>query len=233
VIRKGSSLINVKTLSMAMLLTGCIPKPPVEPPVEPPSNPDGKPALKTCYSPSSMRIGKTKLKGCRGSKRLMVLLNGTGASCSYYNSVRDSAVRKGYIVACPESKNTGSGDDGVQAYKDALSWGESFDYVLVTGHSQGGMGAVATASKLQNETNLIIETLPMQPAFFMNPRFRSYARDLTGYKVVVCGSRDTIVPCSGVKRGYDSLKDPKEFITISAGHLNPMRRWSEILDKFD
>ncbi len=166
-------------------------------------------------------------------KKLFILLNGTGARCYYYQAVMNAARKKGYLVQCPISGNTGSGMDGLRAFQKVSSQVD-LSYVLVSGHSQGGVGAVATAWMIQQANpELKVDTMAVQPAWFMNPQFQKYAAELTGEKMVICGSRDTVIPCAGVWSGYGALKDPKKFVTINATHFNSQRDWAKLLNNFD
>lgn len=207
-----------------------IPAPMPEPEPMPDPEPEPMPMPMPMPDPMSEPMPMPEVDG----QKLLIILNGTGARCAYYNKVKEAGEKKGYIVKCPESTNTGSGRDGLRSFQKVLSSGTQLRYVLVTGHSQGGVGAVATSYMIQKaHPNLEVDTMAVQPAWFMNQSFRKYARALTGKKLVVCGSRDTVVPCTGVLAGYGSLKEPKKFVVIPATHFNPQKQWAKLLDHFD
>ncbi len=208
-----------------------VPSPPSSPGAQ---IPDIRPALVPCPDPETRQIGRVFLKGCSESRRLLIVLNGTNATCRFYGRVIETGVAKGYWVACPESKNTGNGEDGLAAYHAAIESGIDVKYVLVSGHSQGGVGAVATAWILQKAfPKLEVDTMAVMPAFFMNRDFPKYASELVGQKLVICGRWDFVVPCMGVWRGYAALQEPKQFTTIYNGHFSPQRAWAGWLDLFD
>ncbi len=220
-------------LILPLLLLGCGPDESTDPLSE---IVIGNPAMVGCSDPVARTVERVKILSCPAATRTMVILNGTGATCSFtMKHVALKAAKKGYFVACPESRNTGSGRDGMRALAVAQKSGAIMDYLLITGHSQGGLGAVMTAVQAQSKyPNSIIDTLPMQPAFYMGEAaFRKAAPNLQGKKLVVCGRADTIVPCSGVWRGFASFKQPKTFKVIGAGHLSPNREWAELIDFFD
>jgi hypothetical protein len=242
-------------LILPLLLLGCgsddaidpLPAPALEQPsnpIEPEPKPEpieveieiGNPALVSCQNPVARTVERVKILACPSATRTMVILNGTGATCRFTMSiVALKAAKKGYFVACPESPNTGSGRDGMRALAVAQKSGAIMDYLLITGHSQGGLGSVTTAFQAQSKyPNSTIDILPMQPAFYMGEAaFRKAAPNIKGKKLVVCGRADTIVPCSGVRKGFASFKDPKTFKVISAGHLSPNREWAALIDFFD
>ncbi|TDI74583.1 MAG: hypothetical protein E2O82_03630 [Betaproteobacteria bacterium] len=164
----------------------------------------------------------------------LIVLNGTTAKCWHYQPVINYATGVKIKVTCPESPNTGSGYDGLNAFKKLYKQHPNIVHVVVSGHSQGGVGAVATAYLIQQEfPKLRVDTLAIQPAFSMNPKFYEYAKNLKGKKVVMCGTLDSIVPCSGVWAGYAHIKEPKEFVTTVTGHFNPHRQWIKLLGRFD
>ena len=193
-----------------------------------------RPILKPCPNPETFSRNGATIKGCLDSTRLLILTNGTGARCSFYSGVINTAAKKGYLVACPNDSNTGSGRSGILALATLENLGAKMDYLLTTGHSQGGAATISIAYRAQKQyPKLQIDLLPIQPAWSMAPNFREMAPQITGQKVVVCGRLDTVVPCSGVQSGYTLLKNPKTFVTINAGHMNPQNAWASLLDTFD
>jgi hypothetical protein len=164
----------------------------------------------------------------------MVLLNGTYATCPMYRLVMQTAAKKGYFAVCPKNPQTGSGKPGMTALAYAKKLGVSMRYILSTGHSQGGAGSVATAYLAGQEyPDAEIEIMPVQPAWRMSPLFSRAAPTITGRKLIICGEADTIIACNGVRYGYRSFKEPKEFKVIRAGHMTPMREWAGLLGFFD
>lgn len=168
------------------------------------------------------------------SDKTMVILNGTNAWCGFYGGVVRAAIEKGYSVACSRSKNTGSGSDGEHALAVAVKHGAGTGYILSTGHSQGGSGAMALAYRLEQK-GFNVETLAIQPAWGMGYRgpWRVDFPKVDGYKVIVYGTRDWIVPRRNVEAGYLLLSDPKEIVGIRAGHLSAQKHWARLLDLFD
>ncbi len=210
------------------------PAPTIPAPAPDPGIPAIRPALVPCQTPETRQIGNVFLKGCSESRRLLIVLNGTNATCRFYGRVIETGVAKGYWVACPESKNTGNGEDGLAAYHAAVESGIDVKYVLVSGHSQGGVGAVATAWILQKAfPKLEVDTMAIMPAWGMNRDFPKYASELQGMKLVICGRFDFVVPCMGVWRGFAALSEPKQFTTIYNGHFSPQRAWAGWLKLFD
>ena len=215
-----------------------LPKPTPKP--DPKPIPDSKPSpssdfpdLIPCTNPDRYIRAGASFKGCKGSTRLFILNNGTNANCWFYRRVIDAAVRKGYYTVCPNSAWTGSGEPAMRAIRWIMTKAE-INNVLITGHSQGGAATVAVSRILQKDYPYIkTGILAIQPAWWMTPYFTDRAPKLPGRKIIACGSRDTTVPCAGVYNGYRLFKEPKEFHTINAGHLNPQREWIRLLNKFD
>lgn len=196
--------------------------------------PGFRPVLTPCPNPLTYDTTGVVIRGCPNSSRLLILLNGTNANCRFYQSVLWEFITRGYMVACPESRNTGDGTDGVKAFDEVLDLGFIFDYVLVTGHSQGGGGSVATAYYLQETyAGLEVDIMPVEPAFYMGYKFREYAPLLLGNKLVVYGVFDNVILPGTVLSGFQRFTEPKLMEPIYSGHTNPHGGWERLLPMFD
>ena len=86
---------------------------------------------------------------------------------------------------------------------------------------------MACAARFQQAyPELVYAVAPVEPAFYMGPSRQN--PNITGYKFVTSGSRDSTVPASGVSIGYRSLKGPKvHYSMVGAGHMDSQRWMSE------
>lgn len=80
------------------------------------------------------------------AKSCVCFLNGTGAPSSYYRGLLENLASHGINAICPDNSRTGNGAFGAAAMESYVKkWPDT--KVGFSGHSQGGSGAVAAASR--------------------------------------------------------------------------------------
>lgn len=143
--------------------------------------------------------------------------NGTGASCSFYNGQLRHWASWGYTVVCARTSQSGDGKNCFDSYQYVKG---KTKLIGIGGHSQGGAGAMSCAARFQRAfPDLVYALAPVEPAFFMGPSGQNPG--ITGHKFVTSGSRDSVVPASGISRGYRILKGPKvHYSMVGASHMN-------------
>lgn len=229
---------------LALTLISCFPKPPDPvPPPTPTPDPEPEPPTRLCvkssgisssgpYQVRSATEGRVKIyepitSGCKTP--ILIYNNGTGARCSIYARMNRYFASHGFLVACYESTNTGSGNQCISAIKTLKRKYSSkvTNMIAVSGHSQGGGAAHACHYKAEKEfPNDDVISVSHAPAHGMN--FRSYTSaypEIDGAVVMLSGSRDSIVRHSWVRRGYTRIRSEKYWYDYQgANHFNVYTR---------
>lgn len=195
-----------------------------------------RPQLEECYDIKEVSYSGHTIKGCYDSNRIMIMLNGTNAPCRLYNRPMLAAARRGYLVICPERPNAGNGKNGKDAFEYLRGKGSNATTVLITGHSQGGAGAFASAYLLQKQFPfLTIDILGVFPYFwelYWRPMPYLFPQ-IQGRKLILRGMRDDTTSEGRIYTGYNLLSEPKRVIAVDAGHMQFNPYWSQSLRYFD
>jgi hypothetical protein len=145
------------------------------------------------------------------------LANGTGASCSSYNASLERFASHGFLTTCYESANTGSGEEGLEALKTAVTMFPDLaaNKFGSTGHSQGGQASfiVLQFAEMEFGPEGKYAGLAMQPAsgFGNQPRGGSwqsiYAMIKSPMFMFSGQGSDGLVSQGWVQDGFDNLDD--------------------------
>jgi dienelactone hydrolase len=149
----------------------------------------------------------------------VVFLNGTGARCSMYRSSTRHFKSEGYEVSCPESSNTGSGEDCLNAIE-----GMKAKSIGIIGHSQGGGGAFMCAARAEKKfPGKTFAVIGVQPAHGMRAiSWEKYYKEMKSPSFQFWGTRDTLVSKDWVYRGYNKLTAEKYILSaVGAPHVIP------------
>jgi hypothetical protein len=168
--------------------------------------------------------------GCRVP--IIHLANGTGASCSNYESTLEHFASHGFIAACYEDEDTGQGTQAIDAinrvkreYPDMVDNKYGF-----TGHSQGGGGAIMAVYRAEQEwgDDAIYAGFGIEPAhgYGDSPfNWKTYYGRIDSPVSMFNGSSDALVSESWVRDGYDALDGGIEkawYEAVGAGHMTPI-----------
>ena len=141
-------------------------------------------------------------EGCKVP--IIHLANGTGASCSSYGQALQRFGTHGFLTCCYENPNTGTGEQGLEAFKAAMS---KFPNLAAkrygsTGHSQGGQSTFVVQARAEKEFGLEgnkFAGLAMQPA----SGFGSQPTDIGGWQAAYKTIKSPMFMFSG--QGTDGL----------------------------
>jgi hypothetical protein len=167
--------------------------------------------------------------GCRVP--IIHFANGTGASCSTYNSALTHFATHGFIVACYEDTNTGQGTQAIDAIEAVLEeYGDIADAKYgFTGHSQGGGGAILGVYRAEQQWGSSAEYagLGIEPAhgYGDSPfNWGSLYGQIYSPVAMFNGSSDSLVSASWVSSGYDELPSTLKkawYEAVGAAHIPP------------
>jgi hypothetical protein len=132
------------------------------------------------------------------------LANGTGASCSSYGEALQRFATHGFLTCCYEDPNTGTGEQGLMAFKAALKKYPDLAAKKFgsTGHSQGGQSSFVVQARAEKEFGMDgtkFAGLAMEPA----SGFGSQPTDLGGWQAAYKSIKSPMFMFSG--RGTDGL----------------------------
>ncbi|HKO92523.1 MAG TPA: hypothetical protein VJU61_15285, partial [Polyangiaceae bacterium] len=189
------------------------------------------------FSFTTQTIGAVKfwLPGVPAGCRVPVVhfANGTGASCSVYQAIIERLASHGFLAACEEATNTGSGAGGMAALETAITmFSDLADNKLGTlGHNQGGQAAFATISLAERKwgASMIMAGLAMQPTngFGSQPvgmTWQATYATIRAPMFMFSGTADTLVSAGWVMQGFNALPEANEayfWSAIGATH-NPV-----------
>ncbi|MET0389910.1 MAG: hypothetical protein ABW321_28315 [Polyangiales bacterium] len=148
--------------------------------------------------------------------------NGTGTTPPTYRGGLNLYASHGFIVIASNSMNVGQGDpppmlNGVTwVLEQDMTQGSALfghvdrEHIGATGHSQGAFATTRAGTDERIKTIAPIQS------------FGGARGGLHGPVLALCGTGDTVVPCSGNLRGYESLNDqPIMYAELkSADHTN-------------
>lgn len=159
--------------------------------------------------------------------------NGTGATCSFYNSAIRRMASHGFLTACYENTNTGAGTQGLEALMTAVSeYPEVADLRFgSTGHSQGGQASfvVLQLAEAQWGDEGVYAGLAMQPAsgFGSQPSggWRTVYGNIKSPMFMFSGAgTDGLVSQRWVQDGFDALDASVEayhWAKSGSSHFSP------------
>ena len=163
-----------------------------------------------------------------GCKAPMVHFNnGTGATCAYYNNISQHLASYGFLVACYESTNTGSGEQCITAIETLYSNNKNIadmGKIGTTGHSQGGSAALTCLYLAENKwPNSKFAAHAIEPAHGMNRNtWQGEYPQIKSPVFMFSGSNDTLVSSDWVGWGYGLLNSETVwFEAEGATHFNP------------
>jgi hypothetical protein len=145
--------------------------------------------------------------------------NGTGASPTSYDGLLRHFASHGFIVAAANTPNAGSGTEMLAGLSNLTTMNnqstspffQAVDTTRVasTGHSQGGVGALAASRDAR-----VMTTFPIEGAFS--------ASGVTVPTLFLAGQNDTIARPSQIKSTYSSSTAPAAYAEIAgATHFTP------------
>lgn len=141
--------------------------------------------------------------------------NGTGGQPSTYTGLLTRVASFGVQVVAANTAQSGTGTQTSTCINTLATGNFNVDgRFCVSGHSQGGSGAV-NASRLNAR---VVCTIPVQP----DNRFtaQSNGRDIDGPALVLCGGADNLAPCGAPTAGtngsglYNQATVPITQITV-------------------
>jgi hypothetical protein len=152
------------------------------------------------------------------------LANGTGASCSVYQSILNALASHGFIATCYENTNTGAGTQGLQALERAVADNPQLaaKKFASLGHSQGGQAAFVVLQFAEEKfgADAKYAGLAMQPAsgFGSQPRggWQTVYGRIKSPMFMFSGTADILVSQSWVRQGFTALNDSIEAYHWSA-----------------
>ncbi|RFA25772.1 hypothetical protein CAI21_18585 [Alkalilimnicola ehrlichii] len=179
------------------------------------------------FGASSLRDGAhtfyyPRTLGTDGIRHPVVLWgNGTGTSPSSYGPLLRLWASHGFVVAAANTASAGSGEEmlaGLDRLIQLKDDPDSLFYqavdtarVAASGHSQGGLGALAAG-----RSERVTTVMPIQGAL-------TFTRGITGSAFFLAGENDTIISASGVRRAYEANTGiPAAYGSLRrAGHMEP------------
>ena len=152
------------------------------------------------------------------------LANGTGATCSIYQSVLNTLASHGFIATCYENANTGAGTQGLQALERAVADNPNLaaKKFASLGHSQGGQASFVVLQFAEEKfgPDAKYAGLAMQPAsgFGSQPRggWQNVYSKIKSPMFMFSGTADILVSQSWVRQGFAALNDSVEAYHWSA-----------------
>lgn len=181
------------------------------------------------FNHRSANSGRVKIEvpvvpaGCKVP--VVHLANGTGASCFMYGAVLDTLASHGFIAACYETTNTGSGVEGLEAIRTVYRNHSDIAGPMIgsAGHSQGGQAAFVVQQLAESEfgAGYKYAGLAMEPAsgFGDQPRsgsWRSVYSRIQSPMFMFSGTADILVSRTWVSLGFNALNDQVEAYHWSA-----------------
>ena len=159
-------------------------------------------------------------------KPVIAWMNGTTATCRYYNDIGQRLASHGFLTVCYESPNTGSGEQCIKSMKIGFQRDDTYiDRAGMLGHSQGGGATIAClfkAEKLWGDTTFFAG-IPVQPAVGMNyPNARTALAQIKSPTLWTTGDRDMVIRTSRVRPAYQAFKAEKLWLESTGGcsHFN-------------
>ena len=163
-----------------------------------------------------------------GCKAPMVHFNnGTGATCAYYDNINRHLASYGFLVACYESTNTGSGEQCITAIESLYNSNKNIadiGKIGTTGHSQGGSAALTCLYLAENKwPNSKFAAHAIEPAHGMNRNtWQGEYPQIKSPVFMFSGSDDNLVSSDWVGWGYGLLNSEAVwFEAEGATHFNP------------
>jgi hypothetical protein len=181
------------------------------------------------FSVSTQTIGAVKFwlprvpAGCRIP--VVHFANGTGASCSVYQAIVERLASHGFLAACEEAINTGSGAGGMAALETAINmFPDLADNKLgALGHNQGGQAAFVTIALAERKwgASMRLAGLAMEPSHGLGSQpvgmtWQATYATIRAPMFMFSGTEDTLVSASWVMQGFNALPATSEAYFWSA-----------------